>query len=147
MEPIELKKNRAKFLAGFQKSTLPATFPNRFSLSDEAVFLGKIKGEKFWVFRKKKGRFALLPTVLQGEFTRLNGKEVLICRFRRTGFSTVFFAVWCLVLGLAGFSFLPILWDFALLSLFLCGMGVFYLFYHPKKEKEALLQFLFKIAG
>lgn len=97
----------------------------------------RLRGDRFLLWRKRKGCFALYPCVLRGKIDETNG--LLHLRFTRPWYAALPLGLWLLLSLAAGLSVLcseTLLAPFFLLPVVLIAPS---LFLFSKKEKTALL--------
>ena len=112
---------------------------------EAAGWMGKMNGNRFLIYTKKRGLFALYPCVLRGKIDEKN--RLLRIRFTRPLISTVLLAAWLLLSLAAGLSVL--FEETVLAPVFLLPVLLFApsLFLFSKKDKAALLSLLERLMG
>ena len=130
-----------KFFRAFDKKITPANPFSRFVPREDTLLSGKRKGDRFYLFRQKKGLFSLFSTTLYASVSQKE-KDALCLSFSRPRGAVFLLFLWSALLLWAGASIVLTEFFFSLTFL-LPGIAVLLFALIPsKKEKEALLKAL-----
>ena len=142
---ISLPCGTEKFFRAFDKSIQPAKAFSRFTPGKDTLPSGKRKGERFLLYRRKKGLFSLFSTTLYGRVSQKE-KDTLRITFSRPRAALFLLLFWSGLLLWAGLSLVLTEFFFSLAFL-LPGLGVLLFALIPsKKEKAALLKEILSLA-
>lgn len=130
-----LSVTEENFLHRFDRRFPPAAFASRLHASREEGFCARRRGDRFWIYRRKKGRFSFLSLTLYG---CVSHGELTLSFSRPRGILPLWF-LWCGLLLYTGFSILFREPDFALWFLLPGFLLLLPLFVFSKKEKKRLL--------
>ena len=136
---LPLSVSEEKFLRRFDRSFPSAPFGSRLIVGRVGV-CARRKGNRFWLYHRKKGLFSLFSLTLYGRVD--GGKNELSLSFSRPRVTLPLWILWCGVLFYTGFSILFREPDFALWFLLPAVALLLPLFLFTKKEKKRLLDAL-----
>ena len=132
-----------KFRRNFDRAVTPAAVAFSCAILSEDRFRGGRRGDRFFLCRQRRGRFALCPVVLRGTVSREGGADVLRLVFTRNLGVGTFLFLWFALLAAGGAALIgfgsPV--EGACL-LAVAAAGLAWLFLPGRREKARLLAFL-----
>jgi hypothetical protein len=139
MRPIPLSHAADRWKKNFDRAVLEATLSRRFLLEDHPALLGKRKEDRFFLMRKEKRLFALLPPVLRVRLVKKEGgAEAKLC-FSRPLFPAAVLLAWAVLMMGTGLFFLTSELE-TFFVFFLPGvLGILPFVWYNRKKKEKLL--------
>ena len=145
MKEIQLVLPRDRWKKNFDRTVAPASLGRRFFPEGEDVLLGRRKEDGFFLYEKKKGRFALLPPMLKGKLLPREGKTGLKLRFVRPVFPGILLFLWALLMMGSGVLFLVSEFPLFLMFFFPGVLGILPFLWYTQRSKRVLFAALEKI--